>query len=274
MPISVELIPGPPTSQVTRSVAEAALAKHPMVKGAHTQIEPVNGYWVAAIVREADFGGPADSDEESPAPKSEGPSGDAAPSPDEDGSSDSDSKSDGGSPDGSDGPPSHGGDDKGGKGGVEHQLLEIVQQIAESLGIPVNLGASPVPGLDGGPTGPAGGPAGPPTPGPAGPPPGAGGPPGMDKKVHERALKPGETPPGGTPVGAPAFASVRADHPWGHLAGKVASFKVADVIGDAPMADVVREVTELAKEIGYKAKVREGRNDRGERIAEAVITAH
>jgi hypothetical protein len=156
--------------------------------------------------------------------------------------------------------------------------MAILQQICDALGIPVD----PTGGLGGDPTG-AGGPPGPPA-GPPGPP-GAGGPPGggplgpgghpMEVVRHERVTKPGETPPGGTPVGAPAFASVRQDHPWAHLAGKVASFEVADKIGDAPLGQIKNELSSLASEINYRvARLREDKDDDGNRVAAAVITQH
>jgi hypothetical protein len=103
---------------------------------------------------------------------------------------------------------------------VEHQLAQLTDmltKITDALGLSDPSGM--VPGMDDGAVPPPGGPEGPP---------GLGGPPGAgpdkpgvgsDNKmhtVHERSLKPGEAPPGTTPVGAPAFASVKVDnnHPW------------------------------------------------------------
>lgn len=269
MAVSVEFLPGPLTSDMSRTSAEGALQHHPAIqKGAAYALEQLEGRWVAAVIHEGGpfppNGGGPDEEEEAPAPKSEGvPGGDESPG---DGGPPSDDGGDDGGGDSESKPPH----EKGEKGGVEHQLLEIVQQIAEALGLPIGLGASPVPGPDQGLVPP-----------PAGPPHGPGGPPGMpggpdvQKVIHDRVTKPGETPPGGTPVGAPAFASVREDHPWAHLAGKVASFEVADQIGDAPLGDIQNELKALATDIRYRvARFREDRDSDGNRVARAVITAH
>jgi hypothetical protein len=87
-------------------------------------------------------------------------------------------------------------------------------------------------------------------------------------------MHPGDTPPGGTPIGTPAFASVRGDHPFAHMAGKVASFSASRPIGDAPIHEVTKEITALANEVGYHAYVQEARDDNGQRIANCLITVH
>lgn len=278
--LSVELIPGPSTSEMTRTAAEAGLRHHPAIrKGAAYALEQMDGRWVAAVVHQADTppfagGGPADAGEESPGPKSdgpddiepsEGPPGDDAGSDDDGGDSDSDGDSDG---------PPH--KEKGGEKGELHHLMEAVKAIAEALGVPLDLGGSAVPGDDGADT--PGGPPGPP--GIGGPPAPPAGPPMGDPHaneqhvVHERVTKPGETPPGGTPIGAPAFASVRKDHPWAHLAGKVASFEVAEPIGDTPIHKIAEELHDLAAEIGYGYKLKEATDENGQRVAVALITKH
>lgn len=270
MTMEIEFIPGPLTTQMPRNRAEAALQAHPAIKkGSAYAMEQLEGRWVAAVVHTAENpfggGGPADAEEESPSPKSEGPD-DSEPSEDKSGDSGPD---DAGLP-GEEGLP---GEDKGeeGKGGELHQVLDALHAIADALGVPLGMAD---------PTGLAGpeGPSGPPGMPPPGPPDAHGGPPPAPAEqhvVHERVTKPGETPPGGTPIGAPAFASVREDHPWAHVAGKVASFEVAEKIGNAPLPEVEQELTHLASEIGYHWKnLREATNDDGDRVAVAVITRH
>lgn len=275
MSIEVEFLPGPLTSAMPRTSAERAISQHPAIReGAKYALEQMDGRWVAAIVHTAGEppfggGGPADAEEEAPAPKSEGPDdaepseGPDVPKPDSAGG-------------GEEGPPKHE-DGKGGdKGGDLHQLMQMLQQVMEALGLPVGMGDSMVPGADEGSMPP---PAGPPH-GPGGPMPG--GPPhqpgdvATQHVVHERVTKPGETPPGGTPVGAPAFASVRSDHPWAHIAGKVASFDVTSEIGDTPLNEINSELQALASELpGYKvARLREDRDNHGQRVAVAKITLH
>lgn len=247
---TVEFIPGPPTTEMTRTAAETALQRHPLIReGASYALEQHQGHWIASIIHQAapPFGG--GGDDEAPTPDVSKPDdlgGDGGPPSDDGGDSD--------------GPPKK---EKGGSDALLHQVMDALTQIGAALGVPIGVGDSPIPGAD----------AAPAPPGPGGPPPGPPGG-GPDVKMHERAMKPGETPPGGTPLGAPAFASVRADHPWAHLAGKVASFKVADQIGETPIVEVLDELTSLAKEIGYSAKVREARDADGNRIAEGLITAH
>lgn len=88
-----------------------------------------------------------------------------------------------------------------------------------------------------------------------GPPPPMGPPHGASKghkTVHERAMKPGETPPGGTPLGAPAFSSVSPDHPWANTLGKVAHFRVAENIGNRNIVEVERELQTIASSGGFK----------------------
>lgn len=291
MSVTVEFLPGPSTAEVSRQKAEEGLRRNAaVVAGAAYALEQFEGRWVAAIVHEAappfggppapggpPGGGPADASEEAPGPKSEGPD-DQEPSADEGGAP----EGLGGEPDGDEGGDKK--DKKGGEGHELHQVLDALTQIAEALGVPLGLGDSPVPGADG-LDAPAG-PAGPPVPGAGGPPPGHPGAPGApggaagahgaDQAImHMKALKPGEVPPGATPASAPAFSSVREDHPWGHIAGQVASFQVDSEIGDTPLADVESELQALASEVGYKVtRFGEGRNDEGQRVASAVISKH
>lgn len=289
---SVEFVRGPLVSEFTREAAEKGLRQNTkfgpkIASGAAYALDEVEGRWVAAIVVEADspFGGPADQSEEAPAPKSEGPDDTAAPEGGEEPKGDSE----GGESEGPEGLPGEGGEHKPGeegKGGKEELIIQTLDAICQALGIPNPSGAGDTLSPDASPLGP-GGPDGaipPPPPGPAGP--GAGGPPGGgipghgpgdQHIVHEKALKPGEVPPGGTPIGAPAFSHVREDHPWKHVAGKLASIVVANPIGDAPIADVHDELSSLANELGGGYKVtglQESYDESGQRIAHAVISMH
>jgi hypothetical protein len=282
MSSTVQIIPGPSTSEVTRSRAEAGLKQIASRRQASTYtIDEVDGNWVGALVFETatkvsdgnPFGGGGEEEAPSPDPGAGAPS--AGPDDDAD-SSDGPPPSDGGS----DGPPSDGDDkgkkDKKGESGEIKQVLDALHAIADALGVPLATDGM-VPGADDGTGGPPGGPGGPPPGppglgGPAGPPP-PGGPPGAAAPPGH-SMKPGMTPPGGTPVGAPAFASVRPDHPWAHVAGKLPHFRAAVQIGEQPMEQVVSSISELAREIGYQAKVRESRDDDGNRIAVALLAAN
>jgi hypothetical protein len=94
-------------------------------------------------------------------------------------------------------------EDKSEKGELG-EVLDLLHMLLDAI-------AGPTP-----PMGPGAG--GPPLPGgPPGPPPGPpggggpGGPPGgpkVQEVIHRRGLKPGESPPGSTPVGSPSFSSV------------------------------------------------------------------
>lgn len=277
---NVEFIPGPSATSVSREDAEAGLVRIAKKRGAESYaIEQMGGRWVAALVTaDSPFGGPSDQDEESPAPKGDGPA-ESTPAPFGD---DADTGEDTGddAPEGLD--DSEGPDTDADKKDLKEdkkeghelkQLTDLLHSIADFLGVPTH-GAedSPVPGPDGDV---------PPPPGP----PGAGGPPGgpapsvdpegKEHIVHERALKPGETPPGAAPVGAPAFASVREDHPWAHLAGKTASFRAALPLDDnTSIVEATKQAAALADEIGYNHKVTESVDDNGNRIAVALISTH
>lgn len=261
---NVRIIPGPPASKVSKAQAEAGLTSDAdFPKGADYALDVVEGRWVAAISTQS---GPPFGNEEAeegpPGPPSDGPpsdsGGEGPPSPDSDEGGEEKPKG-----------------DKKEKGGGDAKLLHILETIAVALGIDITGGdSSMVPGMDG-PPGPGGPPGmdGPPDAGMGGPPPG---PPGDDKQhiVHERALKPGDVPPGGTPLGAPAFASVRDDHPWKGVASAKKSFDVEQEIGDSPLAEAANELRSLASEIpGLKVKqlVAETTSN-GTRIARAHIS--
>lgn len=286
---SIQFLQGPLVSEFSRQAVEDGLRHHPKIaKGAAYALHTVEGRYVAAIALESDaneglFGGPADQSEESPGPKSIGPD-DTTPDLD-DGSEngpDSPSEAEPGPPtDGPDGDADDGSDDGGDKKeSKEEHILKLLDVIVKALGIDPEGGAGPEGGDDLGvsPLGP-GGPDGDVPP----PPPGLGTPTphGNDSNeqriIHEKALKPGEVPPGGTPVGAPAFSHVREDHPWKRTAGVVASFSTESVIGNRPLSQVYDELLVLANEVGggYKVKkLEEGVDNNGNRIARALISIH
>jgi hypothetical protein len=282
---SVELIEGPLVTEMSRQKAENGLRQ--LVSKRESKVayamEQIAGRWVAALVEEDDedeekkdetkesatkqsgpppFGGgaPADDDEESAGPKSEGPD-DKEPS-----EGDGDSDDDGGAA-----PPKAPKPEKGeaGKGGELHKILQMLETLFTALGLPNDVGEPP-----------EAGPGTPPPPPPHAPgPPGPASPPGVKPNeqhvIHERVTKPGETPPGGTPVGAPAFASVRDDHPWAKIAGRTASFEVFAELGNRTLEEALPDLQALAREIGYRVgRLREARGEQGQRVAVAVITKH
>lgn len=281
--MAVELIIGPPIqgpNGMDRVAAEKALLRHPSFpENADYKIEALEGKWIAAFTSKvaAPFP-PSGDDEESGPPK--GPDGppdagaDDGP-PSDDGDSDGPPSDDGGE---GDGPPHK---EKGGEKGGLHIVEQKLDMLMQALGIdPSMAGGDPsmVPGDDGGMGGgPPGGPGGPGMPGPGGPgmngPPGHGGPPPPEKIEHERALKPGEVPPGGTPLGAPSFASVKEQHPWGHTIGVVPHFRVAENIGDQDIVEVESELQTLAAAGGFKVgNFTPMHDENGDRYVSAVIS--
>lgn len=261
-PPVIEFVTGPLTSDFDREAAEKGLQRHAAIaQGAPYALDQVEGRWVAAIVHaDSPLGGPADQDEEVPGPKSEGPD-DTIDLPDEDGPDE-----------GPDEVPDEGPEEDDKHEHDEHKehgesaVLNVLKQIAEALGISIN---------------PAGGEEAPPMDAPLPPPPGPPAPPAPSGKAdqhifHEKALKPGEVPPGATPSGAPAFSHViRPDHPWAHLAGSVSSFTVQSEIGNRALTEVNNELQALASEIGYNVlSMTPGQTPSGRRTASAVISLH
>lgn len=266
---------GPKVNTMTREAAvEAAKTSPQFPKNTDgITVEELDGHWVAAIhVADSPFGGPADETSDAPGPKSEGP-GDTAPEEQEPPKDDeaADDEHD------TDGPPKDG-EDKGEKekGDESHKidaLFDAIQKILVALGIPDTEGESPVPGEEP--------PAGPP--GPDGGPPSPDAPPAPEEVHHEKALKPGEVPPGQTPVGAPAFSSVNPiiargqKHPWEGLIGVAATFEVEERVPDHYSAtDVDTELQEVAYGTGFKVKQAQVWTDEhtGHRIAKALISAY
>lgn len=269
--LEIEIGKGPLVTEVTRDQALAAVKNHPYFPKTAAAIESVTldeveGRWVVAFVKDSGgppFGAPADSDDEAPGPKSEGPDdtsdgSDGPPSPD---------PMDG-PPKDEDGPPKkEKGEDKGGDKALLHHIMDTLTQITMALGLPDAGGASMAPGAEDTPMPPGPADAGPPAPGdPHG---------GDTHVIHERSLKPGEAPPGGTPIGAPAFSSVDPNHPWAHIVGKVASFDLDEAIGNTPMSQVYAETEHLAKTSGFKVKqLYDYTTDDGERRARGQVSIY
>lgn len=282
--MNIHFARGPLTSEISKEAALDLLKNDPRSpKGAEVAIIESEGHWLAAIAQppvtkfaDNPFDKKDDSSEE--APKDDSPESVPDQGP-EDAAGPDGPPSDGG--EGSDGPPKHD-EEKGGEHGDKamlHELLGIVTQMAQALGIAPPGGGpeeSPIPGEDAAPPLPGGPPgAGAPPHGHGGPPPG--GPEGPDQTVqHERALKPGEAPPGTTPIGAPAFASVADDHPWKDQIGKTASFTVSNVISEeTPLADVDSELKRVAFGTPFKVKqVGEVRGENGQRVAQALLSVY
>lgn len=277
---------GPKTASVTRAEALRLAKENPAFPQDADDITlaELDGHWVAAVhVADSPFGGPADETEGAPGPKSEGP-GDTAP-PEKDGGDDHKE------PDADDagGPPDGDSDDKGGdgdgppkeKGSEKHELsqvLDLLTKVVTALGIPLDQPEGLIPGEEA-PGGPPGPDAGPP------PPPGAGGPPGggPEEVHHEKALKPGEVPPGQVPVGAPAFSHVNPiiargeKHPWEQLIGVAATFELEERVPEHySAADVDAELQEVAYGTGFNIKQTKVFTDEntGHRIAKVLVSAY
>lgn len=267
MELETHIIKGPLVAKMSKEAAEKKLAEHPDVSaGASMALREIEGRWYAAVTIPKKDAATKQSAPPPFEPKDEGAS-------DEGGSSDgppSDDEGDG-PPDEGDGGPDGPPDADKGAGALEHQVQALVHMMTKLMGAL---------GLDQGPEGPMGHEA---PPGPEGPPnamdhdpatPGDQGPDGKTHTVHERALKPGESPPGTTPVGSPAFASVRDDHPWKEYLGVKRTFVLQEPIGDQTMASVRSELRELEAEVpGYKVKrAKEGLVD-GVRVARVLVQA-
>lgn len=200
--------------------ALTALQTHPTYKAGSVvaTIRRRGDRWVAEVLEPKTAEFPPSKDE---IPDSEG-GDEAAPKKDDAPSADS-GPDEGGDSEGSPAPGDGGGndakpDDGKGKGSTEDMILHTLTQILHTLQGP---GAGAVPGGPdaAGAGAPPGGPPAPKPPAGKGAPPGAGGPPVKGPPP----MKPGMTPPGGTPIGAPAFASTRtAEAPVpGGMAGPV-----------------------------------------------------
>lgn len=255
MEFEIKIVRGPLTEGFTREAAAEKLTTLPgFPTGAEYTIEEIDGRYVAAVIvpKQAGPFPPAAAEEAPSAP----PTDEAAPAeesgpPKEEGESKDEKKSDE--------PSSEGAPKEEGKQSVEHQLAnltDMLTKITDALGLSTPADGM-IPGADEGAPG-LPGEAGPPgqgapTPGDSDPnTPGKQGPDGKIHTVHERSLKPGEAPPGTTPVGAPAFASVQDDHPWKDaIEAGVKEIVVEDMVGETPLSTVAAELKGLAEPYGY-----------------------
>lgn len=221
--------------------------------------------WVATLLipKTAEFPPSTDSDsdsDDSPKPEKKDSEGSS-----EGGKSEGPPKADK-SPSGDEGPSGPGGPG----GGLEHTVAELttlVHAIAESMGI------LPPPGVPGGDEmgmGPdMGGPPPPPGPemggGDMGPPgtqhqaPGHG--PGVQEIIHKTKLKPGDTPPGVTPIGTPAFSSVQSTQ-----LQRMASFDAFDDTPGKSIKEARLELDSLYSPYGFKVRQIK-RVENGQRLA-------
>lgn len=272
-------VPGPPVASVSRPDAIEQLYNHPRFpKNAKlADIFEENGKWTAKLkVAEFPPGGIADDDSDDddlgvnkPPKKNkndyEGPNGDNSDEPIDEGSDDESSDDSGAKGEG----------DKKDKGGEKHEIGELLKKVdalLTALGIsaPGDDADSPVPGPEGGdvPDAPV-----PPPPGAGAPPHGGHGGPGGPPPFPTRGLKPGEAPPGSTPVGAPAFASVK-DHPFSEFLGKVQSFEVSDIT-DKPLGQCIGEIKALVEPYNYYVHQAKATIDQdGNRRVAALVADH
>lgn len=202
------------------------------------------GRWAATVfvphVASPPFPPDNDNEEQDTLPK---PKDDSGESP----SSDDDSPDEGGD-DSAPKPKSDGESKPKSEGKGEGEVLGLLHQILEALMGPQ---MPPGPGA-GGPMGAPPGMGGPPKPpGPPMPPPGPPGPPGgpggrIQEVIHRKTLRPGDAPPGTTPVGAPALSSVQSLTARSH--DKTASLSQASQDLNAKFASsglVVRQIKRL-----------------------------
>jgi hypothetical protein len=255
-----------PNPRISKDDAEKALLEHPALKPGSiiAGIERVNNHWVAKIkepVNEKTAAPPAfldDGEDKPPTEPSESKPETDTPSSDDDGPEDSEDKSDDG-------------DDKDdGDGDKEPSIsdvLDLVKQIAEKVGVPAEG-----PG-DEHPAGPEDLLEGPPLDGPPSEPALPKGPAaGPAAAKPKRPVKPGEQLPGSgvTPVGAPSFSNVQ--NPFPQFIGKVATFDVHDDT-DKPLKEAVAELNELVAPHDYAVtQVREGKSEEGNRRVFAQIS--
>jgi hypothetical protein len=184
--------------------------------------------WVATLLmpKKAEFP-PSDDDdtEEKKPPKDDSESLDDGPSDDSPFPPEPDDDAGEGGPEGP-------GEGKGEKPEIAalHELTSLVHAIADKLGI-VPMGGEAPGAMDGAPL--------PPPPGPPGPEGPGGGGPAPQEVIHRTKLKPGEAPPGATPIGSPAFAHVEA--------AQLARMQSFDAFDDTPNKTIKQARAELEK---------------------------
>lgn len=251
----ITIVRGPSSTRLTKEAAATELQKLPgFPEDATYHIDEIDGRWVAAVVWPKQAGPFPPSDDEPAGPPTDGPPSeppaDGPPSAEDEGEKPPKAE---GEKDG-DKPSSDGAPKEDGKLSVEHQLAnltDMLTKITDALGLSTPAdgmipgaddGAVPPPGLDG--------PPGPPGDVPPGGPEEAS--PDKHQTIrHERSMKPGEAPPGTTPVSAPSFASVQDDHPWkAAIEAGVKEFEVESPIGDTPLYSVAATLKELAEPYG------------------------
>lgn len=254
METEIKIVRGPSSTRLTKEAAADALQSlSGFPKEASFTLEEIDGRWYAAVVTPKVAGPfPPGPDDSAPSgPPSEGPAESGPPEPDGEEKPKSEKKDEDGEPS------SEGAPKEEGKLSVEHQLAnltDMLTKITDALGLSTPADGM-IPGADDGAVPPPGGPPGTGT----GADPSMGKEPGVgsDNKmhtVHERSLKPGEAPPGTTPVGAPAFASVKVEdnHPWKDaIEASVKEFEVESPIGDQSISAVASELKGLAEPYGY-----------------------
>lgn len=258
MEFDIKIVRGPLSGSFTREAAAEKLQALPgFPTNAEYTIDEIDGRYIAAVVVPKTAGPFPPSDDAPSGPPSEetGPPAEEESGPPKAEGEDKPKSEDG------DKPSSEGAPKEEGKMSVEHQLAnltDMLTKITDALGLSTPADGM-IPGADEGI--PGGPPEGPPGASPVPPggdtdpsTPGKQGPDGKIHTVHERSLKPGEAPPGTTPVGAPAFASVQVDddHPWKTaIESGVKEIEVESPIGDTPLSAVAAELKGLAEPYGY-----------------------
>lgn len=245
--MSIKIAKGPESDKVSREDAIKALqSHHNFPKGSSFELEDVNGRWVAAFVESAtppDFEiedvsvdeESLDEPSDSPEEESTGPEG-----PEEEGEGSEDSE--------------------GGLEGKLDSVLEALESISTALGIDPLAGD--IDGLDALGEGEI---AEELPPAPEGD--------GSKKIIHEKAMSPGDVPPGGTPLGTPSFAHVNDSNPWKEAAIEgVKEFSVSERIGSTPLNVVRDELGRYANEVGYSITELSVGGRGNERTASVVVS--
>lgn len=244
-----------PNGRLAQETAEAQLKRHPNFKPGTKIVDMTQdkGRWVAEL-HEPKVAAPPFATDDTDSPVSDT---DTSPKPSGDSEDKSEKKKDNDNKD----------NETGEKISIE-KVFDLVQQIATAVGVAPTPDALPGGPDDLGLEGP------PPADGPHGPPHSDGslpqsphdetssvpGSPDTKQIIHRKA------PPGATPVGAPAFASVSQP--------KVASFDVAEVVpNDMPISEIKQEILAQYGQYGYQIKnMGETRDAEGNRVVAAKLS--